>query len=53
MGRRQGRRAITFGMLLNLAAVANTEDPQVLWGFLRRYAPDVSPAERIRGSTSS
>ena len=41
-----GERAITltFGMLLNLAAVANSEDPQVLWGFLRRYAPDVSPA---------
>ena len=26
---------ITFGMLLNLAAVANSEDPAVLWGFLR------------------
>jgi lysyl-tRNA synthetase, class I len=38
------RTTITFGMLLNLAAVANSEDPQVLWGFLRRYAPDVSPA---------
>jgi len=35
---------ITFGMLLNLAAVANSEDPQVLWGFLRRYAPHVSAA---------
>jgi len=33
---------ITFTMLLNLAAVANSEDPQVLWGFLRRYAPGVS-----------
>ena len=35
---------VTFGMLLNLAAVANSEDPQVLWGFLRRYAPTASPA---------
>ena len=35
---------ITFAMLLNLAAVANSEDPQVLWAFLRRYAPDVSAA---------
>ncbi len=35
---------ISFAMLLNLAAVANSEDPQVLWGFLRRYAPDVSAA---------
>jgi lysyl-tRNA synthetase class 1 len=35
--------AISFGMLLNLATVANSEDPAVLWGFLRRYAPDASP----------
>ncbi|QBR70803.1 lysine--tRNA ligase [Beijerinckiaceae bacterium] len=39
---------ITFTMLLNLAAVANSEDPQILWGFLRRYAPDVSPATHPR-----
>jgi lysyl-tRNA synthetase class 1 len=35
--------ALTFAMLLNLAAVANTEDPAVLWGFIRRYDPDVGP----------
>jgi len=35
--------AISFAMLLNLAAVANSEDPSVLWGFLRRYAPSASP----------
>ena len=29
-------------MLLNLAAVANSEDPAVLWSFLQRYAPGVS-----------
>ncbi len=47
--RHEGRgTAISFGMLLNLAAVANSEDPQVLWGFLRRYAPDVSPASHPR-----
>ncbi|MGH6831199.1 MAG: lysine--tRNA ligase, partial [Methylocella sp.] len=39
---------ITFCMLLNLAAVANSEDPQVLWGFLCRYAPDVSAATHPR-----
>jgi len=39
---------ISFGMLLNLATVANSEDPQVLWGFLRRYAADVSPATHPR-----
>ena len=39
---------VTFAMLLNLAAVANSEDPAVLWGFLRRYAPDASPADHPR-----
>ncbi|MCP8938103.1 lysine--tRNA ligase [Alsobacter sp. SYSU M60028] len=34
---------ISFAMLLNLVAVANSEDPQVLWGFIRRYAPGVTP----------
>jgi lysyl-tRNA synthetase class 1 len=34
---------LSFVMLLNLVAVANSEDPQVLWGFIRRYAPGVSP----------
>jgi lysyl-tRNA synthetase class 1 len=35
-------------MLLNLAAVANSEDPAVLWGFLRRYAPEASPEQYPR-----
>ena len=34
---------ISFSMLLNLVAVANSEEPSVLWGFIRRYAPGVSP----------
>ena len=40
--------AVTFSMLLNLATVANSEDPAVLWGFLQRYAPDVSPSTHPR-----
>ena len=40
--------AVSFAMLLNLAAVANSEDPQVLWGFLRRYAPSASPQTHPR-----
>ncbi len=40
--------ALSFVMLLNLAAVANSEDPQVLWAFLRRYAPGVSAASHPR-----
>ena len=39
---------ISFAMLLNLVAVANSEEPAVLWGFIRRYAPDVSPATHPR-----
>ena len=35
--------SVTFSMLLNLVAVANSEDPAVVWGFIRRYAPGVSP----------
>jgi lysyl-tRNA synthetase, class I len=40
-GNRQA--TISFAMLLNLAAVSNDENPSVLWGFLRRYYPSVSP----------
>jgi len=47
-GERQGATALSFAMLLNLATVANSEDPAVLWGFLRRYAPGVSPATHPR-----
>jgi lysyl-tRNA synthetase class 1 len=39
---------ISFSMLLNLAAVANSEEPAVLWGFIRRYAPGVSPQTHPR-----
>ena len=39
---------LSFAMLLNLAAVANSEDPAVLWAFLRRYAPGVSPESHPR-----
>jgi lysyl-tRNA synthetase, class I len=39
---------ISFAMLLNLATVANAEDPAVLWGFLRRYAPAASPENHPR-----
>ena len=30
-------------MLLNLASVINADNPAMLWGFLQRYAPDVTP----------
>jgi lysyl-tRNA synthetase class 1 len=34
---------LSFGVLQNLAGAANTEDPQVLWGFIARYAAGASP----------
>jgi lysyl-tRNA synthetase class 1 len=33
----------SYGILLNLAAVANAEAPAVLWGFISRYQPDATP----------
>ncbi len=47
-GGAQPAAAVSFAMLLNLAAVANSEDPAVLWGFLRRYAPSASPQTHPR-----
>jgi len=36
---------ISFALLLNLASASNSEDAGVLWGFIRRYAPDATPAQ--------
>jgi lysyl-tRNA synthetase class 1 len=33
---------VPFSMLLNLAAVANAEVKEQLWGFIQRYAPEAS-----------
>ena len=33
---------VPFGMLLNLAAVANADKKEQLWGFINRYAPNAS-----------
>ena len=40
--------SVSFSLLLNLVAVANTEDKSVLWAFLKRYAPQVSQATHPR-----
>ena len=34
---------VPFSMLLNLASAASADDKDVLWGFIRRYAPDATP----------
>ncbi|WP_410217869.1 lysine--tRNA ligase [Paracoccus sp. (in: a-proteobacteria)] len=35
---------VSFQMLLNLASVAGASGKEGLWGFIRRYAPEASPA---------
>jgi lysyl-tRNA synthetase class 1 len=39
----QARMSLTFALLLNLVAVSSTDDKELLWGFVRRYAADASP----------
>ncbi len=34
---------ISFSLLLNLVSASNSEDREVLWGFIRRYAPEADP----------
>jgi len=34
---------ISYGLLLNLVAASNAEDKSVLWGFIRRHAPEATP----------
>ncbi len=34
---------LSFGLLLNLASACNPENKSVLWGFITRYAPGVTP----------
>ncbi len=37
------RMPVSFALLLNLVAVASTDDKDLLWGFVRRYCPEASP----------
>jgi lysyl-tRNA synthetase class 1 len=39
----QHRLPVNFSLLLNLASACNPEHEAVLWGFISRYAPEVSP----------
>ncbi len=41
-----GGSPLSFAMLLNLASVVNAETPEILWGFIRRYAPEETPESR-------
>ena len=35
---------LSFGLLLNLVAAGNTDDPNILWGFISRYQPGLTAA---------
>ena len=37
------RMPLTFALLLNLVAVASTDDKDLLWAFVKRHAPGASP----------
>jgi len=39
----QTEMPVTFGLLLNLVSASNASERSVLWGFISRYAPGVSP----------
>jgi lysyl-tRNA synthetase class 1 len=34
---------LSFGVLMNLAGACNSENPEVLWGFIARYAEGATP----------
>jgi lysyl-tRNA synthetase class 1 len=34
---------VDFSLLINLVSASNAENPAVLWGYIERYAPGVSP----------
>ena len=36
---------VSFALLLNLVSASNAHDREVLWGFIRAYAPAASPGE--------
>jgi len=39
----EARMPIGFPLLLNLVAVASTDDKALLWGFVKRHVPEASP----------
>ena len=40
-----GDLPVSFALLLNLVNVSNADDKNVLWGFIKNYAPEASPEE--------
>ena len=44
----EGAMPLSFSMLLNLVSASNSEDKDVLWGFIASYVPGASPASHPR-----
>jgi lysyl-tRNA synthetase, class I len=40
----QAELPVSFALLLNLVSASNAHDKDVLWGFIKRMAPDADPA---------
>ena len=40
-----GDLPVSFALLLNLVSVSNADNKNVLWGFIKNYAPEASPEE--------
>lgn len=38
------KHGLNFSLLLNLASVCNPESKEVMWGFIRHYSPNITPA---------
>jgi lysyl-tRNA synthetase class 1 len=39
---------VSFALLLNLVSASNAENRDVLWGFIKRYAPGVAPETHVK-----
>jgi lysyl-tRNA synthetase class 1 len=39
----EARMPLSFALLLNLVGVASSDDKELLWAFVKRYAPEASP----------
>ena len=44
------RYPVSFALLLNLVSASNAHNRDVLWGFIRAYAPDAVAGKPIRAS---
>ena len=42
------RYPVSFALLLNLVSASNAHNREVLWGFIRAYAPDGEPRAQSR-----